>query len=46
MVRPEDFRWFGYRTRELKWVLMFTYSFYLYDIVDWLSHDVILAIDV
>ena len=46
MVRPEDLRGFGYRTRELKSVLMFTYSLYLYDVVDWLSHDVILAINI
>ena len=44
MVRPEDIRGFGCTTSDLKWVLMFTYSFYLYDVVDWLSHDVILAI--
>ena len=44
MVGPEDFHGHGWRTRELKWVLIFTYSFYLYDVVDWLSHDFILAI--
>ena len=46
MVRPEDFRGLVRRTRNLKWVLKFTYSFYLYDVVDWLSHDFILAVNV
>lgn len=46
MVHHEDFRGFGYRKRRLKRALMFTYSFYLYDVVDWFSRDVVFAIDV